>query len=387
MLLAVPLMKERRIMEKMRLPVMLRSVMIGCMVCVIISGASCNDAKLELINLKKGFSIELYAPDVPGARSMTITDKGTLFVGTREKGKVYAVMDKDGDKKADSVLTIASGLYMPNGVVFHKGDLYVAEVNRILKYPDIESHIDDPPEPQIINDSFPVESHHGWKYIDIGPDNLLYVPLGAPCNICDPADGRYATIMRMNLDGSNLEIFARGVRNTVGFDWHPRTKELWFTDNGRDRLGDNRPPDELNCAYEKGLHFGYPYCHGSNISDPEFGENHPCNQFTGPRQELGPHVAALGILFYTGDMFPAEYKNQIFIAEHGSWNRSVPIGYRVTLVRVEGRQARSYEVFADGWLQGKIAWGRPVDIVGMKDGSLLVSDDRLGCIYRISYKK
>lgn len=343
---------------------------------------------MDSVNLRKGFKIEIYASGVRGARSLALSDNETLFVGTRGEGKVYALPDKDGDKKADKIITIASGLYMPNGVVFYEGDLYVAEVNRVLRFNEIEDNLYTRQQPDIVNDSFPAERHHGWKYIDIGPDRLLYIPVGAPCNICEPDDERYATIMRMKLDGSGPEIFARGVRNTVGFDWHPTTGELWFTDNGRDWMGDDKPPDELNLAYEKDLHFGFPYCHGRDIPDPEYGGNdHPCDQFVPPVQELGPHVAALGMIFYTGDMFPKEYKNQIFIAEHGSWNRSIPIGYRITLVKLDGRRAISYEVFADGWLKGLHAWGRPVDIIQMKDGSLLVSDDKQGNVYRISYQR
>ncbi|HZY10946.1 MAG TPA: PQQ-dependent sugar dehydrogenase, partial [Bacteroidota bacterium] len=244
----------------------------------------------------------------------------------------------------------------------------------------------NPPFPVIVNDSFPSETHHGWKFIRLGPDEKLYVPVGAPCNVCEREDQRYSTIMRMKLDGSDLEIFARGVRNTVGFDWHPTTHELWFTDNGRDMLGDDIPPDELNHATTQGMHFGFPYCHGGNISDPEYGEKHQCTEFTPPAMKLGPHVAALGMRFYTGTMFPSEYLNQIFIAEHGSWNRSVPLGYRITTVSLENNIAVRYDVFAEGWLQDGKVLGRPVDLLIMPDGALLVSDDYAGVIYRISYK-
>jgi glucose/arabinose dehydrogenase len=239
----------------------------------------------------------------------------------------------------------------------------------------------------LVNDGFPSDAHHGWKFIRFGPDGWLYVPVGAPCNICEREDARYASIMRMKPDGSSLEVFASGIRNTVGFDWHPATKELWFTDNGRDMLGDDMPPDELNRAPQKGMNFGFPYCHGKNISDPQYGAKHACSQSIPPEQELGPHVAALGMRFYTGATFPAEYRNQIFIAEHGSWNRSHKIGYRVMLVRLEGNRVVKYEEFARGWLQGESAWGRPVDVQVMPDGALLVSDDDAGAIYRIAYKK
>jgi glucose/arabinose dehydrogenase len=318
---------------------------------------------------------------------MVLSPNGTLFVGTREEEKVYAVLDHNKDGIADEVITIAHGLNMPNGVAFRDGALYVAEVNRTIRYGDIENKLRNPPLLVIMNDSFPKDAHHGWKFIRFGPDGMLYVPVGAPCNVCERDDPRYATIMRMKPDGTGLEIFARGVRNTVGFDWHPETKELWFTDNGRDWLGDDLPPDELNYAPKAGLHFGFPYCHGKNIPDPEYGKKHRCEEFVAPAMELGPHVASLGMRFYTGNMFPAEYRNQILVAEHGSWNRSVPIGYRVALVRLQNNRAVKYEVFAEGWLQGERAWGRPVDVLVMPDGALLVSDDKAGVIYRIIYKK
>jgi glucose/arabinose dehydrogenase len=341
---------------------------------------------LEQIKLPPEFQISIYASNVPNARSMTLSPNGTLFVGTRSAGNVYAIVDRNGDYKADEVITIAHGLNMPNGVAFRDGALYVAEVNRVLRYDDIEAHLKNPPKPVVVNDKFPSDKHHGSKFMAFGPDGMLYVPVGAPCNICEPTPDRYAAITRMRPDGSGLETFARGIRNTVGFDWHPMTKELWFTDNGRDWLGDDRPPDELNHAPRPGMHFGYPYCHAKNIPDPEFGAKHRCDEFTSPAMELGPHVAALGMRFYTGTMFPEEYRNQIFIAEHGSWNRTTPIGYRISLVRLDNGRAVSYDVFAEGWLQGNQAWGRPVDLLVMRDGSLLVSDDRADVIYRITYK-
>ena len=342
---------------------------------------------LDHIKLPLGFRIGIYATNVPDARSMALSPNGILFVGTRTEGNVYAVVDRNHENKGDEVITLARGLNMPNGVAFRDGALYVAEVNRILRYDDIEAHLTDPPEPVVLNDALPQDRKHGWKFIRFGPDGLLYVPVGAPCNVCEPEGERYASITRMKPDGAKLEIFAHGVRNTVGFDWHPQTHELWFTDNGRDWLGDDLPPDELNHAPKQGLHFGFPYCHGKNIRDPEFGENRKCEEFIAPAVELGPHVAAIGMRFYTGTMFPEEYRNQIFIAEHGSWNRSTPIGYRVTLVRLDGKRPPKYEVFAEGWLQGGRAWGRPVDLLVMRDGAMLVSDDRAGVIYRISYRK
>ncbi len=317
---------------------------------------------------------------------MALSPSGTVFVGTRDDGKVYALPNSDGDMRADRVVVIASGLNNPNGVAFRDGALYVAEINRILRFDGIESRLDDPPEPVVVYDDYPSDRSHGWKFIAIGPDGKLYVPVGAPCNVCERSEEVYASITRLNLDGSGFEIYARGIRNTVGFAWHPVTGELWFTDNGRNQMGDDVPPDELNRAPSPGMHFGFPYCHGGDIADPHLGDERQCGEFTPPEIRLGPHVAALGMRFYTGAMFPEEYRNQIFIAEHGSWNRSTPIGYRVMLVRLEGGRAVSYETFAEGWLRSSGAWGRPVDVQVMPDGSLLVSDDIGDTIWRITYQ-
>ncbi len=342
------------------------------------------DPRLTQIKLPEGFHIRVYAKRVPGARSLSRSPSGTLFVGTRSSGRVYALRDEDGDHKAERVIILASGLNRPNGVAFKDGDLYVAEVSRILRYRNIEAHLDNPPQPEIVNDAFPTDRAHGWKFIRFGPDSLLYVPVGAPCNICASPDP-YASIGRLDPATGDFEVVSRGVRNSVGFDWHPETEEMWFTENGRDWMGDDMPPDELNRVTADGQHFGYPYCHGTDIADPAFGAQRGCDEFVAPVQELGPHVAALGMRFYTGNMFPAEYRNQIFIAEHGSWNRTRKIGYRLTLVRLAADGAVSYEPFAEGWLQGESNWGRPVDVLVMPDGSLLVSDDQAGLIYRISY--
>lgn len=339
--------------------------------------------------MPEGFTVEAYANDVEGARSMARSSEGILYAGTRSEGKVYAILDEDNDYKADSVITIAEGLRSPNGVALRNGNLYVAEISRILRFDDIDHNLNNPPEPVVVRDDFPAEGHHGWKFIAFGPDDKLYVPVGAPCNICKSEDEIFASITRMNPDGSNREIIAHGVRNSVGFDWHPQTGDFWFTENGRDMLGDNRPPDELNHLTETGQHFGYPYLHGDDIRDPEFGKQGKTMDinFKKPAQKLGPHVAALGMHFYTGTMFPDEYKNQIFIAEHGSWNRSEKIGYRITLVKLKEGKAVSYEPFVDGWLQDKESvWGRPVDLLQLPDGSLLISDDYGGIIYRLTYK-
>ena len=342
---------------------------------------------LNTIKLPPGFTISVYA-EVDNARSMALSPSGTLYVGNRNGDKVYAVRDTDGDHKADKRWVIASGLNMPNGVAFKNGDLYVAEVSRILKFKDIEGHLSNPGAPEVVYDQYPTETHHGWKYISFGPDGKLYVPVGAPCNICEPKKPIYATITRMDPDGSNMEIYASGIRNTVGFTWHPQTKELWFTDNGRDMMGDDVPPCELNSAPKAGMNFGYPYCHGGNIKDPEFGDKRPCSDFTPPVQNLNAHVAPLGLKFYTGDMFPEAYRNQIFIAEHGSWNRTLKSGHLVSLVKIENGKSVGYGTFAEGWLDHDTqeAWGRPVDIFVMPDGSMLVSDDKGGMVYRIAYK-
>lgn len=343
--------------------------------------------KLSQIELPEGFAVELWAGDVPNARSMTMGDEGTLFVGTRGGDEVYALVDTTGDGRPDERFVVDSGLNTPNGVAFRDGSLYVAEISRILRYDEIESRLENPPDPVVVTDEFPDDRHHGWKYIAFAPDGKLYVPVGAPCNVCLEDDPVYSSITRMNPDGTDLEVFAEGVRNTVGFAWHPDTDELWFTDNGRDLMGDDVPPDELNRAPEAGMHFGFPFCHGEDIADPKFGETRPCSRFEPPVRNLGPHVAALGMIFYTGEMFPDAYRGNILIAEHGSWNRSTPIGYRVMLVRLDGNRATTYEPFATGWLQDEDAWGRPVDLLQMKDGSVLVSDDFAGAIYRITYGK
>tara|TARA_B100000949_G_scaffold3886_1_gene3398 strand:- start:5018 stop:6217 length:1200 start_codon:yes stop_codon:yes gene_type:complete len=348
------------------------------------------DLPLDRLNLPDGFSIDVYAENIEGARSMAMGADGTLFVGTRNEGKVYALKDTDGDYRADETYTIASDLEQPNGVAFKDGALYVAAVSRMFKYSDIESQLNNPQEPELIYDDYPTEFHHGWKYIAFGPDNKLYVPVGAPCNICDSAtvDKRYASITRMDPDGSNREIVAHGVRNTVGFTWHPDTDELWFTDNGRDMMGDDVPPGELNKLTEVGQHFGYPFCHGGTVKDPEYGDQRPCSDFVPPVQPLGAHVAALGVKFGKGPMFPDSYTGQAFLAEHGSWNRSSKVGYRVTLVKLENGEAVSYEPFIDGWLdeESQEAFGRPVDLLFLEDGSLLISDDEGNAIYRVTYK-
>ncbi|APV50091.1 sorbosone dehydrogenase [Betaproteobacteria bacterium GR16-43] len=339
---------------------------------------------IDRVGLPAGFDIQVFASGVKGARSMALGAGNTLFVGTQGEGKVYAIQH-DGTK-ATQVLTVASGLNTPNGVAVKDGALYVAEIDKIWRYDAIEKNLANPPKPVLVYGKYPTDRHHGWKFIRFGPDGWLYVPVGAPCNVCEKADP-YSSITRIKPDGSQMEVYARGVRNSVGFDWHPVTRELWFTDNGRDMLGDDLPPDELNHATKAGQHFGFPYCHGGDLPDPEFGTKRPCGEFVAPAKKFSAHVASLGMRFYTGSMFPLEYRNAIFIAEHGSWNRSKKSGYRVMVARVDGNNVVDHKVFADGFLDvgADTAWGRPVDVQQMPDGSLLVSDDKAGAIYRISY--
>lgn len=340
------------------------------------------DKVLENVRLPAGFQLEVYADNVPGARSMALGSQGTLFVGTRAT-TVYSLSGTPGTGLKPTVRVLADKLNMPNGVAFRDGSLYVAEINRILRYDDIEASLAKVPVAKVVRDDLPKDRHHGWKYIAFGPDGKLYVPIGAPCNVCN--EPKYASITRMNADGSGHEVFARGVRNTVGFTWHPTSKELWFTDNGRDYLGEDKPPCELNVAPRAGLDFGFPYCHGKDIKDPEFGKLGECSRITPPVQTLGAHVAPLGVKFYTGTSFPAKYHNQVLIAEHGSWNRKEKSGYRLTLVRLEGGKALSYEPFATGFNRGDQVFGRPVDLLVLEDGSMLISDDTAGAIYRLTY--
>jgi glucose/arabinose dehydrogenase len=334
------------------------------------------------IKVPDGFQVELWASGMPNARSLAVGEKGTVFVGSRTVGRVYAVVEKDGKRE---VKTIAQGLHRPNGVAFKDGALYVAELSRVLRFDDIESKLDSPAEPKVVYSDLPKDEPHGWKFIAFGPDGMLYVPIGAPCNICEPPPS-HAQIRRIKVDGSGAEVVARGVRNTVGFDWHPQTRELWFTDNGRDWLTNMQPDEELNRVAKAGQNFGFPVCHAGTVLDPEFGKGKSCEGMEPPAALLGAHAAALGMRFYTGDMFPAEYKNRIIVARHGSWNRDRKEGFDLLQVTVQEKGAALVERFAHGWLDGEEFWGRPVDVQVMRDGSLLVSDDWNGAIYRISHK-
>ena len=340
--------------------------------------------KLEWIQLPPGFEISIFADGVENARQLALGPQGTVFAGSRKAGKVHAVTDPDRDYVANRVYLIDKGLDMPSGLEFRSGSLYVGALDRILRYDDIESRLDQPPQPVVVTDALPDKTHHGWKYLRFGPDGMLYVPVGAPCNVCD--EPGFAEIRRLQADGSGMEVYAEGVRNSVGLTFHPQTGDLWFTDNGRDLLGDDLPGDELNHAPRPGLHFGYPYCHQGDSPDPEFGAGKSCADYQAPALTLGAHVAALGLTFYTGEQFPAEYRGQLFIAQHGSWNRSEKVGYDILLVRFDDVGAVvGSEVFASGWLQGQENWGRPNDVLQMPDGSLLVADDQANAIYHIRY--
>jgi glucose/arabinose dehydrogenase len=334
------------------------------------------------LKLPKGFKIEVYASGIANARSLCLGDKGTVFVSNRVLDKVYAIVDRGGKRETK---VIASGLDRPNGIAFHRGALYIAEGTKISKLENIEDSLDNPPKPVLVYDDLPNHQSHGWRYIGIGPDNKIYINVGAPCNICEPP-ATNAQIRRLNLDGSGAEVYARGVRNSVGFDWHPVTKEFYFTDNGRDWLSEDLPEDELNRVTKIGEHFGFPYCHQGTFADREMGWGRSCNEFEKPVALVGPHSAALGMRFYTGKMFPSQYQNAIFIARHGSWNRTRKVGGDVILVKLnKDGTVRSQESFLTGFLRNNEYSGRPVDVQVMKDGSLLVSDDYAGAVYRVTY--
>lgn len=354
--------------------------------CFTFAQQSSHQGLLKQLQVPAGFTLSVFADNLPNARSLALGDNGVVFIGTGSGDAVYAVQDSNNDGVADKRYVIASHLYMPNGVAYRDGSLYVAEVNRIIRFDHITQQLANPPKSVVVYDQFPSEQHHGWKYLRFGPDNKLYTSVGAPCNICEPDKAIFSSLVRLNTDGSGFEMLARGIRSSVGFDWQPETDALFFTDNGRDYLGDDLPPDELNQWTTAGEHFGFPYCHGGHIPDPEFGADKKCRQFTAPVWKFKAHMAPLGLRFYRGEQFPDEFKKQLFVAEHGSWNRSEPQGYRVVLVKFKQGKPVSEQVFIDGWLtkDGKVL-GRPVDILEMPDGSLLISDDKLGVIYKVEY--
>jgi glucose/arabinose dehydrogenase len=334
------------------------------------------------LKLQKGFNIELYTGGVPNARSMRQGDKGTVFVGSRLQDKVHYIVDKDGKRE---VKVLVSGLYRPNGLAIKDGTLYIAELSKISKIENVEDNLDKSPKPVVIYDNLPKDEAHGWKFIGIGPDGKLYIPIGQPCNNCMPPE-THAQIRRINLDGSGMEVIAKGVRNTVGFDWHPVSKELYFTDNSRDWASEDLPEDELNRVTKIGQHFGSPFCYQGDFPDPEFGWGRSCSEFEKPVLKTGPHSASLGMRFYTGDKFPAKYKNAIFMARHGSWNRSVKFGGDILAVFLNPNgTVKSTEVFISGFLENNSYIGRPVDVLFLKDGSMLISDDFNGAVWRVTY--
>jgi len=343
---------------------------------------------VDKIKLPAGFKAEVWSSGHPGGRTMVMGDKGTLFMGTRLIGRVYALTEKDGKRE---VKTLLSGLTQPNGLAFKDGSLYVFAINKVFRYDNIESKLDNPGDPVELTEKYnlPDTVHHNWKYVDFGPDGKMYVQVGSNCNICEVNPGTHGQIRRYNADGSGMEIVARGVRNTVGFDWHPVSKELYFTDNGRDWAGNSGPEDELNriAKGNEGANFGFPYCHAMGIPDPDIKRPNPCAGVTLPIATTGPHAGGLGIKFYTGKMFPAQYQNQAFIARRGSWNREQKFGYDVALARIQPNGTAKIEPFMTGLLDTakNEFYGRPTYIYMMKDGSMLVSDEQNGAVYRISH--
>jgi len=343
---------------------------------------------LKQLQLPIGFTISIYADNLKNARTLALGENGIVYVGTRKEGAIYAIQDSNADGQADKRYVIAKHLNMPNGVAYHEGDLYIAEIDKIIRLKDIDEQLKSPPKPKVVYAKLPSDLHHGWKYLRVGPDNKLYTAVGAPCNICLPEKNIYTSLVRLNKDGSGFEILARGIRNSIGFDWQPDTNKLFFTENGRDHLGDDLPPDELNSWSKKGQHFGYPFCHAGDIPDPELSNGKKCAEFTAPEWKFKAHMAPLGMRFYTGKSFPSRFKNQLFVAQHGSWNRSKPQGYRIALVKFKNGKPISEQTFISGWLTSNDeVLGRPTDILQMPDGSLLIADDTLGVIYRVEYKK
>ena len=373
-----------------------RGARIGSRVVVALAGmlaaatAAVAAPQLDKLRVPAGFRVELVSDAVPNARQMALgrhdAAQAIVYVGSAGAGKVYALQVGAPGTRA-TVHTVASGLEVPSGVAYRDGALFVGALERVLRFDGIDDRLVSPPAPRVVSDRFPGETHHGRRFIAFGPDGKLYVPVGAPCNVCLP-DDRHGVIQRMSVDGGGeIETVARGVRNSVGFDWSPVDGTLWFTDNGRDMLGDDLPADELDRVTRAGEHFGFPFCHQGDSPDPQFGARRPCSEFTAPAAKLGAHVAALGMRFYRGTQFPPSYHGNVFIAEHGSWNRSSKVGYQVVRVAVDAQgRAGTPEPFLTGFLQGESAWGRPADVLPLPDGSLLVSDDSAGAIYRVRYQ-
>jgi glucose/arabinose dehydrogenase len=345
--------------------------------------AAADKLPVDKLKAPKGFTIDVYASGVDNARTLRLGDKGTVFVSSRLKDKIYAIVEKGGKRE---VKVVASGLYRPNGIVLHKGTLYIAELSQISKIENVEDQLDNPPKPTVIYDDLPSDAPHGWKFLTVGPDNRLYFNIGAPCNICMPSD-KHAQIRSINLDGSDPKVVAKGIRQIVGMDWHPTLKQLYFTENQRDWLSEDLPEDKLNRITQPGKdNFGFPYCGGGNVPDPQFGWGHSCSEFTPPVVRLGPHSAPLGMRFYTGKMFPAQYRNAIFIARHGSWNRSKKLGGDIVVAKLNADgTVQSIEPFITGFIVDNKYLGRPVDMEWLKDGSMLLSDDYNGAVYHITY--
>ena len=347
-----------------------------------------SDIPIDKLKLPRGFKAEIWATGLPGGRAMAVSDDGKkVYVGTRVIGRVYEVTD-EGSKR--TVRVVADKLTQPAGVAMNKGSLYVFAIDKVLRFDGIASNASAQPQDLTAKFDLPKEQHHNWKYVAFGPDGKLYVPFGAPCNICEPPTKEYAQIRRYNADGSGKEVVATGVRNSVGFDWHPKTGEMWFTDHGRDWAGDNGPQDELNRLAKPGGNYGFPYCHANGVADPDLKKADGCKGVTRPAALMGSHAAVMGIKFYTGKMFPAEYQNTMFIVRKGSWNRTKPIGFDVVNARIGEGGKVSYKAFATGFQQGADTynfWGRPAYVHQMPDGALLLSDEQTGAIYRISYSR
>ena len=364
------------------------SALVCALLAIITAGAADEalEAQIENLNLPPGFEIDVFA-EVPGARSLAREPaSGTIAVGTWS-GKVYGAWDRDGNGAADAVTTLLEGLKVPNGVAFHGGYLYVAEQHRIVRYAADGLTPDRPieAEAEVVFDRLPDKVHHGWRYVGFGSDGMLYVTVGVACNICDFEEPE-GTILRMDPDGGNVETFAHGIRNSVGFGFHPTTGVLHFTDNGTDDMGDNEPPCEFNAAPEAGMHFGFPYYAGGHARHPDWADKAPPQEVAFPVFAFQAHTAPLGVAFYTGEQFPEQYRGDAFVAQHGSWNRSIPIGYRIKRILFDDTgTVTGHEVFIDGWLDGALAWGRPVDLLELPDGTLLISDDHQGVLYRVRY--
>nr|WP_306287739.1 PQQ-dependent sugar dehydrogenase [Pseudoalteromonas sp. WY3] len=340
---------------------------------------------LDKLTVAPGFELSLFASDVENARQVVVSKKGIVYVGSRKAGNVYALIDHNSDGVADKKMLVAEGLNMPSGLAMKDGDLYVGEVHRIIRFKNIDTQLKNP-QFEVLYDALPSERHHGWKFLRFAPTGELIIPVGVPCNIC-AEDERFGRIFALNVETKQITTLAQGVRNSVGFDFHPSTQALWFSDNGRDMMGDDIPPDELNRVTKEGEHFGFPYVHAGAIIDPEFGKGKKIADYTSPALALPAHVAPLGIHFYNGKQFPASYKQQLFVAEHGSWNRSKKSGYKVALASIEQGRVTKYTPFITGFMQDETTYGRPVAFAELGDGSLLISDDYANVIYRVSYKK